>query len=91
MKKAHGILLIKEDINFIFSFAVLTNDGKIVNFGDFLDYYDSMRDCMEKCVTIAKQNGYNIAYSEDFGARVYDIAVASYSHPFNFKKFYVAT
>ena len=90
MEKANGMLIIDEDIKFICAFAVRTKEGNIINFGNLIGYYENMNDCINKCVRIAKANGYIIPYVEEIGGKMYDIAVASRHRPFEFRRYITA-
>ena len=90
MKKANGMLIIDEDNKLVCAFAVRTKEGEIINLGNLIGYYENMNDCINKCVRIAKINGYVIPYVEEIGGKMYDIAVAICYRPFEFRRYITA-
>ena len=73
MRKATGVCYIDRSMKTVIGFVLHTRERNLINLSATKHSYTNTYELVEYCVYVAKQNGFDIPYYENFGAKTYDI------------------
>lgn len=90
MKKVNAIVTYDSRDKVVCTFSVCLRDGDMINLSSLINAYKNIDDLINKCVAIAKNNGFEIPFKEVFGGRKYAITFIDYREMFTPKQIVIA-